>query len=275
MSRSTRSSRRGCGINLFNVLTIFILGVAVLMVLGIVAVAAMPQLIPSTVRQFLPGQATATPEPFPTLIVAVALPTETATLPGDSGSGLAPTWTPMPPETVEAGVSILPTNTRRPTATPSIAPTLPPNTPTPTFTNTPTATPTEGPSPTPSNTPSPFLFTKDNVSPQYLRNTANSAGCSWLGIAGEVLDVAGNPVSAGSYFVHVWDSGIDSRVAVGGAPAYGPSGWEQFVFDQPVVRSYNLQLESVNGTPVSQVYRVNTAASCDQNLVFFTFVQNR
>lgn len=275
MSRSTRSPRQGCGINLFNVLTIFILGAAVLMVVGIVAVVAMPELVPASVRQLLGNQGTATPEPFPTLVAAVVLPTETATLPGDTGDGLAPTWTPMPEEVIDAGVVIQPTNTRRPTATPSIAPTLPPNTPTPTFTNTPTATPTEGPSPTPSNTPSPFLFTKDNESPLYLRNTANNAGCSWLGIAGEVLDVVGNPVAPGSYFVHVWDSGIDARVSVGGAPSYGPSGWEQFVFDQPVVRSYNLQLESVNGTPVSQVYRVNTAASCEQNLVFFTFVQNR
>lgn len=272
MSRSRRrSSRQGCGINLFNVLTIFVLGAAVLVLLGIVLVIAQPNLIPASIRQMVGSSSTATPAPLPTAAAIVALPTETATLPGGP---LASTWTPVPTE-VEVGVILLPTNTRRPTSTPSITPSLPPLTNTPTPTNTPTATPTEGPSPTPSNTPSPFLFTKDLESPQYLRNFANNAGCSWLGVAGDVLDVANNPVAPGSYVVHVWDSGIDARVQVGSAPAYGPSGWEQFVYDQPVVRSYNIQLESVNGTPVSQVYRVNTAASCEQNLVYFTFLQNR
>ena len=91
--------------------------------LGIVAVAAMPELLPANVRQLLGDQGTATPEPFPTLVAAVVLPTETATLPGGV---LVPTWTPMPEEVADSDVVIQPTNTRRPTATPSIAPTLPP-----------------------------------------------------------------------------------------------------------------------------------------------------
>ena len=31
---------------------------------------------------------------------------------------------------------------------------------------------------------SPFPFTKDLASPQYLQNFANSAGCNWMGVAG-------------------------------------------------------------------------------------------
>ena len=93
-------------------------------------------------------------------------------------------------------------------------------------------------------------------------------------MAGEVLDLTGNPVAPGGHFVHVWESGIDSRVGVGGAPAYGPSGWEQFLFDSPVVRNYNIQLETVSGTPVSQVYQFTTLASCNQNLVYIIFTQN-
>jgi len=275
MSRSTRSSRQGCGINIFNVLTIFVLGAAALLALSVVAIIAVPDLVPASIREMVGGAATPTLEPAPTVAQIVQIPTEAPTLPGDVNGGLASTWTPIPVVTDSSGIVIQPTNTRRPTAIPSETPILPTNTPTYTPTSTPTPTPTEGPSPTPSNTPSPFLFTKDTLSPLYLRNVANSAGCSWLGIAGDVFDVAKNPVAPGSYVVHIWDSGIDSRVQVGSAPAYGPSGWEQFVYDQPVVRSYNLQLESVNGTPVSQVYRVNTAASCDQNLVYFTFLQNR
>lgn len=95
-----------------------------------------------------------------------------------------------------------------------------------------------------------------------------------MGVGGEVLDLFRNPVTAGSYKVHVWGSGIDERVTVGTAPDYSPSGWEQFLFNSPVVRDYNVQLETVNGTAVSQVYNFTSHASCNENLVRFDFVQN-
>jgi hypothetical protein len=124
------------------------------------------------------------------------------------------------------------------------------------------------------NTRSAYPFIKDDVSPQYLQNYANNAGCNWLGIAGEVFDLDGQPVPHGEYLVHVWDSGLDARVVVGDAPVYGPSGYEQYLFDAPRVQEHNLQLESFNGMAVSEVYRVQTRASCNQNLLFFVFVQN-
>jgi hypothetical protein len=109
-----------------------------------------------------------------------------------------------------------------------------------------------------------------------MQNFANSAGCNWLGVAGQVYDVEGDdPIGSGQYRVHVWGSAIDERPVVGGAPAYGPAGYEQFLFDAPAVRDYNVQLETVNGTAVSQVYQVQTRASCNQNLMLFNFVQNQ
>ncbi|MCK5920901.1 MAG: hypothetical protein KAG66_08160, partial [Methylococcales bacterium] len=106
------------------------------------------------------------------------------------------------------------------------------------------------------------------------QNFANNAGCDWMGMAGEVLDLNGNPVPNGSYRIHVWGSGIDNRVTVGSAPDYSPSGWEQFLFSSPVVRNYDIQLETINGTAVSQVHNVTSRASCNQNLVRFDFTQN-
>lgn len=119
------------------------------------------------------------------------------------------------------------------------------------------------------------IFVADLVSPQYLQNYTNSSDCDWLGLAGEVFDLNGNPVARGNYRVHVWDSGIDSRVTVGDSPAYGPSGYEQFLSDAPRVQEHNVQLETANGTAVSQVYRIQTRASCNQNLVYFGFTQNQ
>jgi hypothetical protein len=120
----------------------------------------------------------------------------------------------------------------------------------------------------------PVYYVKTVTSPFYLQYFANSAGCDWMGIAGEVLDLNHDPVSAGAYVVHIWGSGIDSRVAVGSAPALSPAGWEQFLFDSPVIRDYEIQLETASGTAVSPIYAFQTRASCNENLVRFDFIQN-
>lgn len=208
---------------------------------------------------------------MPTLAPLAQLPSPT---PSPEFPTLAPTWTTLPDLPT---VTPIPLSTLRPSATPSPLPVLPTRTATPTATSTPTNTPTPtptGPTPTPNPTRSQYPFTKSDNSPFYLQNQANGAGCRWLGIAGVVLDLNRNPVPPGSYIVHVWGSGIDERLSVGSAPAYGPSGWEQFLFDSPDVRQYNVQLESPNGTAVSQVYNVQTHASCSENLLQIDFLQN-
>ncbi|MDJ0752154.1 MAG: hypothetical protein QNJ45_01445 [Ardenticatenaceae bacterium] len=216
---------------------------------------------------------TSTPRPSsaaPTIAAVAVVPSLTPT-PTDDGR-LRPTFTPV---ATEPPLAAQPTNTRRPTLTPSVTPIIPSRTATPTPSNTPTITPTPGPSPTATFTQSPFPFTKSPDSPIYLKNFANGAECDWMGIAGEVLDTNGLPVGSSRYRVHIWDSGVDERVPVGGAPAYGPSGYEQFLFSSPVIRNYNVQLETTSGTAVSQVYRVQTRSSCNENLVYLIFLQNR
>ena len=266
-----RAGGRGCA-RLLNLLTLLIFGLILVVIAVAVAAFGSPDLIPQlgeAVGLNLGSEREGLVIPSPTRVLQALVPTAEA--PAVSGAVLAPTWTPNRPLAASPPTA---TNTRRPTPLPSITPTFPPPTPTPTPTSTPTPTETPGPSPTPTNTRSPFPFTKAQSSPNYLQNFANNAGCNWLGIAGEVYDVQGNPVGSGQYRVHVWGSGIDERPPVGGAPAYGPAGYEQFVFDAPVVRDYNLQLETVNGTAVSEVYQVQTRASCNQNLLLFNFRQN-
>lgn len=267
------SARSGGAAVLFNLLTILV----VLLMLGVIAVAvvvfAAPDLLPGVSDILGMSPEPADVPPTPTLVALALVPTATDTpeLEDTSTGILAPTWTPMSPEEAPHATA---TNTRRPTAEPSLTPTFPPPTPTSTPTDTPTPTPTPGPSPTATNTRSAYQFTRHPSSPMYLQNFANAAGCNWLGIAGLVYDTEGNPTGAGNYRVHVWGSGIDERPPVGGAPAYGPSGWEQFLFNAPTIRDYNVQLETANGTPVSEVYSVQSRASCNQNLIQFDFVQN-
>ena len=117
----------------------------------------------------------------------------------------------------------------------------------------------------------PYPFAKTAFSPFYLQNFANNLGCNWMGMAGEVLDDQGQPVPPDLYWVHIWGSGIDDRILVRNALAYGPVAWEQFLFDAPIVRDYLIQLESLAGTAVSPIYAIQTRASCDENLVRFDF----
>lgn len=283
-TRQSGTARRrrsgGCGGQIVNLVTALLLlaAVGVLVFLGVALFA--PGVLANTPLAGLSGGSSQPAEPTPTLVAVAALPTLTPTEPVPL---LQATWTPLPTErSSEAETEVTPTplavtTTPFPTFTPSNTPFIPTRTPTGTPTNTPTNTPTAtplGPTATPQPTRSAFPFTKTDNSPFYLQNFANNARCDWMGIAGEVLDLNRNPVPAGGYRVHIWGSGIDERVTVGDAPAYSPSGWEQFLFNAPVVRDYNVQLETSNGTAVSQVYGVQTRASCNQNLVRVDFVQN-
>lgn len=266
---ATRRRRRGAGTILLNLFSFIIIILILLTVAGVVVVIAMPELVaPVTGALGIVAEAEEElPGPTPTMVALAVVPTATETRP----SVLNPTWTPQRPVSTAPPTA---TNTRRPTAEPTITVTLPPATNTPTVTPSPTPTDTPGPPPTATVTRAPYPFTSTDTSPMYLQNFANAAGCNWLGIAGEVLDLQGNPVGADQYQVHLWGSGIDQRVPVGGAPAYGPSGYERSVHETPAIRDYNIQLETSSGSPVSQVYTIQTRASCNQNLLIFNFVQN-
>ena len=270
-SRSGRSG--GCLGSLMNVLTAMFFVLALLAILLFVVVLVAPGLLANTPLAGLAGDRSVDEVvPTPTKAEVAVLPTAIPATP--TSDALQPTSTPL--FTREAPTP-KPLSTLSASLTPSVTPIFPSKTPTRTPTATATETPTEtppGPPPTVTYTPSPFIFTRSDTSPFYLQNYANNAGCDWMGIAGEVLDINRNPVAAGAFQVHVWGSGIDERPVVGRAPDYSPSGWEQFLFSSPVVRDYNVQLETSSGTPVSQVYNVTSRASCSQNLIRFDFVQN-
>ena len=273
-----KESRNFGSILLNIVAALFVLGAV-----GVVALLVVMFLLPDDIFPDILGSRNSDPAPtlasialvptLPPAASATALPTDIPTeTPTEKPAGVVPaTNTPLPRMDTPTPVPI---NTLQPTLTPSPSSTLPPATPTKTPTPTPTDTPTPGPSPTVTTTRSPFPFTKDQASPQYLQNYANSAGCDWMGVAGIVLDLNGHPVPNGEYQVHVWDSGIDERVVVGSAQAYGPSGYEQFLYNQPRFQENNIQLETISGTAVSQVYRFQTQTSCNQNLIRFDFIQN-
>jgi hypothetical protein len=268
-------NRRG-GINAINILTAMLVAVTLLTCVLFAVFAVQPQLLPGPLADLLERPtAEAVVVQLPTRAAQVGVPTVTDTPEGPDRTGLLPTFTPVGgvPETDEVTVGTL-----RPTLTPSLTPFLPSRTPIPTDTPTPTNTPdaTATNTPLPTNTRSQFQWTKTTDSPRFAEQRFYDVGCSWIGFAGQVFNLAGQPAS-GSYRVHVWDdrpNGVDIRAVVGDAPIYGQTAWEQFVGDEPFVWTFFLQLERVDGSPASQVYQVTTRASCRENLIYFDFIQN-
>ncbi|MBI5933931.1 MAG: hypothetical protein HY867_09505 [Chloroflexi bacterium] len=183
----------------------------------------------------------------------------------------------LPPTLVPTAIPASPTWT--PSATPFIPPT---DTPRPTFT--PVFTPTLFSIITPSSTPKPSATPKApySASVQYIASNKYRPefGCNWLGVAGIVLDKKG----AHHIYVQVLLFGdlkgqpINNITVSGTAPQYyGASGFEMQLSETPVDTSKTLylQLRDQGGIPLSENLYINTYSSCDKNMVFVTFKENK
>ncbi len=185
---------------------------------------------------------TETPEPSAT---NTELPTATVT----NTSAPAPTFTPIPSETpAEAAVAQAPTENSTP---------LPPA-------SEPSATPTD----------SPYRFMLQPGTPNVRENFANSQGCSWQGVGGQVVDQSGDPVIGVQ--VRVLDAAGNAQYTISGTnSAYGPSGWEIALGAQPAAATYQVQLWSANQGEMSPSVEIAFAGTCDQNLALVNFVRTR
>jgi hypothetical protein len=213
----------------------------------------------------------------PTLFV---IPTETPTLVGPT---VNPTWTVTATPTTTATV----TPSRTPTITPTETPTntlTPTNPPTPTATRTPTVTPqrtntssapatnTPDGSTTPTQTNTPITsgdqYELRNGSVTFTQNT-NSDGCNWAGIAGLVFDKDGNHQIG--VRIRVFDDNDSFFRNSGSATAYGESGWEQVIDNEPVDERWYVQVVDAGGTPLSPRITVNMKDNCNENLALVNF----
>lgn len=271
-------AKRGSSDGTYNFITVLaLLGtVAVIVGLIIVVVTAPP-------RAITPLEQTQIAEaliPSPTAS-ATWTTTSTATA---TATALPPTFTLTPTETLSPTPSTTPSPSPVPSATitDTPAPTLTPSqtlTPVASFTPTPSITPT-GATPTFTASPSPFLFSVPQPV-QLARNFANSAQCAWQGIGGQVVNLTGTPF-VGNLVVHVYNNQTDTRVPIGSNSFYGTtgpnaetSGWEVKVGDAVNSLLYFVELESQNGTQVSDTVQVQFSGSCDANVAVITFVQTR
>jgi hypothetical protein len=168
-----------------------------------------------------------------------------------------PTWTPTLTPVPSA------TGTRRPTSTP-----VPP---TPTWTPIPTET-----------RPPQFAVRQDPITVQ--QTLYPSAQGWWTGVAGEVSDLDGNPVT--DVVIRVQSQGKSWDVAPGSAANYatrfgtiygggGSYAWWEQVLDGSCNQEFEVQVQLLKGgSPQSPLVRTKTSGSCDRGLVLVHFVKN-
>jgi len=216
------------------------LALAVLAIIFLSVVFISPSLVPFGVKDEPTRVALLnTPTPKPTIAVTVTAP---------------PTWTPEP--------------TRTPLPTPTAPPPRASRTPRPTVFFTPR--PTETFTPEPTVHPYPFKLVDEGV--VYQRYPFSSS-CDWLGIAGEVVDKEGNPVTGIPVVLN--GGGLQNIVTNSGSRTdYAPSGWEHFLDSQLKVGDFTIQLYRVinnQARPISEVVRIQTRKDCRANLAYVVF----
>jgi hypothetical protein len=192
---------------------------------------------------------------------------------------------PLPPTTVPPPIVthtpsptpkqvLPPTWTPGPSPTPQLSPTAPQSTDTPVP---PTPTQANGEENTPSGD-SQVSFVVSEESPTYTENFVHEEeGCQWLGVAGQVFDENGEPISqilveAGGFLD---DQEISFLTLTGMADEYGEGGYEIVLAEEPVASQNSVWIQLLDQTnlPFSDKVYFNTYESCDQNLVLIDFVQ--
>jgi hypothetical protein len=115
-------------------------------------------------------------------------------------------------------------------------------------------------------------FSLQNNAITYTKNT-NEDACNWLSIAGQVLDIFGNPLPG--LPIEVTGDGFDQIVFTGTAEKFGPSGYEVNLNNKPIEAEFLVQLRGTTGQPLSETVVVKTLDSCEQNVAIANFIQTR
>jgi hypothetical protein len=233
-AETQQTPRRSFSRLIFNILTLLIM-------IGVLGVGATFLLI------FLNPQVTFNPYKPPTRIPTIALPTGTAT----AVIQLDPTWTP--------------TATSEPSASPTPRPTN-----TPLISETPSAV---ADTPQVTLTPGGMSFVLQQGSPKAISNIYDlDAGCDWMGVGGQALDMTGAPVVGlivqlgGTLEGKTFDEVVSMT---GTALQLGPGGFIFQLADRPIASQGVLwvQLLDQQLLPLSDKLYFDTYSDCGQNLI--------
>ena len=226
----------------------------------------------------------------PVLPTPMAMPTYTVT----PRSILPPTWTPVPTLEPTSTSTLQPSDTPAPLLT---------NAPAQQLTGTSTQQSTSGPAQQPTNRPAPtstpfslltptptvtvsgvrgFPFEVSEGSPLVIPSTMfySHDPCTWMGVAGQVFDLSGAPISGQQVRIGGFLDGkaVDMLTLTGMSSTYGTGGFYEFMLaDKPIASNKSLWLQLVDqaGLAMSEKFFFQTTDSCDKNLVLVNFRQVR
>ena len=210
----------------------------------------------ATATEGIPSNPFATPTVNP---VNTLQPTPTKTATQAPAATFTKTSTSAPVEPTKTNTAVPPKATNTATVVPP--------TPTKIVTSVP---------PTPTKTLVPFKIQPS--SPVYLSNFAHpDDGCAWQGVAGQVFDERGDPVS--NLIVKVtgyWDGKQVSLIGVTGMVSgkpYGPGSFEIILGAKALdtVDSLKIQVLNTDLYPLTYGFKFSTSSNCDKNLVIFNF----
>lgn len=101
------------------------------------------------------------------------------------------------------------------------------------------------------------------------------AGCSYLGIAGQVFDINGQPVQGLIVEVSGELDGNDvlQLVLTGSSTKLGPGGYEIRLAERAIASQGTLfvQIYDLGGVPLSQAIAIDTRSECDANQILLNF----
>ena len=107
------------------------------------------------------------------------------------------------------------------------------------------------------------------------------AGCSWLGVAGQVFDMSAAPIATGITIrlEGVLGGQYKNLLSLTGAARdrYGESAYEFELGDEPVTSNNTLYIQLLDqaGLPMSEKIFFETYDACDKNLILINFKQVR
>jgi hypothetical protein len=188
------------------------------------------------------------------------------------GQTLAPSVTPNPSALPTETFTLVPTFTLMPRP----SSTLPPSpTPFTLFTPSATAEPTEP--------PEGYPFRLQEGSPIAIANISHpELGCDWMGVAGQVFDLSGGPVTG--LLIRLGGSLAGANIPremlslTGAALNYGRIGYYEFsLADSPIASQQTVWVQLVNQeyTPLSEKIYFDTFENCEKNLIIINFKQVR
>ena len=142
-----------------------------------------------------------------------------------------------------------------------------------------TAPPQIPATPAPTETPLPAIrFYMQPGTPTRLANfVAPEAGCNWLGIAGQVFDLNGNPltgvvIEAGG---SLGGQPVQQLALTGSSSAVGPGGYAIVLADHPVQSDGTvwIQLLDQGGSPKTGRILLMTSDRCEENLILINLIE--